>query len=99
MTVKFRPAMSFISCRIAVPILTALAESLDANANGLATMSRGELATAWVEVRAPRGMPCAASGADNVPAARTVTIRRDRYMLSLPNRTALSGQHSPARRG
>src|SRR4051812_8950408 len=94
MTVKFRSAMLFISCRMAVPILTALAESLDANANGLATMSRGALVAAWA-VERPRGMPCAANGADNVPAVRRVTTRRDKYIPWSPQQDSPLGPTQP----
>ena len=60
---------------MAVPILTAGAESAAAKANGLATMNRGAVFTVG-EVRDPRGMPCAASG-DSTEAPTTAQSRRD----------------------
>src|SRR6188472_679676 len=87
--------MSFISWRIAVPTCTAAAESPGAYANGLATISRGAFVTAWV-VRAPRGMPCAARGADTAAATAANPTKRDRYILDLPYKTANSDQRSPA---
>jgi hypothetical protein len=71
--------MSFICSRTAVPILTAFAESAGEKAKGFATIRRGALATV-VEVRAPRGIPCATKGADIIPAVRAITTERNKYI-------------------
>ena len=63
-----------------MPILTAGAESAEAKANGLATMKRGAALTVEDDVRAPRGIPCAASGAASAPPATTRVTRRNRNM-------------------
>src|SRR3954467_13322929 len=92
--------MSFICCRMALPIRTAFAESPGEKANGLATINLGAFATGWAPVRAPRGMPCAANGATTMPAESASTIERNRDMLefSLTKWPAL-GQQYPAQRG
>ena len=84
--------MPFISSRAALPILTALTESALADANGLATMSRGALFTVWV--RELRGMPCAANGATETTPTIATRARRSRYILDL-QQDGLMGQESP----
>src|SRR5437773_11798746 len=97
MTVKLRPTMVFTSWRMAVPILTAFAESDGAKANGFATMRRGALATVC-DVRALRGMPWAAKGADNIPADRAITTGRSRYIpLVSPTGQPSRARTKPAR--
>src|SRR5687767_14186960 len=87
--------MSFICWRNADPILTALAESVGAKANEFATMRRGALVTV-VDVRAPRGMPCASSGADTIPANRAITTGCNRYIPWSPLQDSPLGPAQPA---